>query len=144
MTIYVNHPLFCLMIPPVVLEALGKPKYIQLLVNAEERRIAIRAVAAMADGCFDVPPLTYEGNALVFPSQNELIQGTKKMLGWDDELYAVECFLVKDKNGEILVLADLYTARPSEDLIGPFTVPSVIDDGSDEGECEEPDEEDEE
>ena len=30
----------------------------------------------------------------------------KNELGWDDDQYAVECFLVKDKEGNICVLAD--------------------------------------
>ena len=130
MTVYVNHPHYCLIIPSMVLEALGRPEYIQLLTNANERRIAIRAAVSLDEQSFDVPKYTYEGSSLVFPGP-ELIAGVKKELGWDDDVYAVDCFLVKDKDSHIVVLADLNTSTPSECPVGPFTVPQVLDEDED-------------
>ena len=37
------------------------------------------------------------------------------------------CFLVKNRNRNLGVLADLNTAVPSEQSIGPFTVPQVFE-----------------
>ncbi len=109
-----------------VLEALGKAKYIQLLTNAGEWRIVIRAAAYLEDQPFEDPPYTYEDCSLVF-SQPELIAGVKGEVSWDDDVYAVECFLVKDRDRNLVVLADLNTAVPSEQPVGPFTVPQVFD-----------------
>ncbi len=50
-----------------------------------------------------------------------------------NDVYAVECFLVKDRDRNLVVLADLNTAVPSEQLIGPFTVPHVLDEENDAG-----------
>ena len=123
MTVYVNHPHLALIIPSDVLKALGKPKSIQVLTKADEKRIVIRAAAETDDSAFDVPSIIYDGHPLVFPSCNELVAGAKKVLGGDEEIYAVECFLVKDKKGNTGVLADLNTARPSNYSESLYTTP---------------------
>lgn len=148
MSVYVNNEHYSILIPHEVLESLGSPSCIQVLRNIQERRIIIRPVTqgaekAILDGeAFDVPNLLYEGYTLAFPGP-ELIDNVKTDLGWDDEPYVVECRLVRDRERNLMVLADLNTAKPSEKLVGPYVIPSCLDDGADDFEDEE-DSEDEE
>ena len=74
----------------------------------------------------DVPQSTYEGYSLVL-SGAEFITCVKEKLGWDGEVFAVECFLVKDRDWNLVVLVDLNTTVPSEQPVGPFPVPQVFD-----------------
>ena len=138
MTIYVNHPHFSLMLPRDVLIALGKPEYIQMRWNVSEKRLLFHAVNADAEEPYDVPaPLYDDATALVFP-KSEFIDNVRKELGWDDDVYAVECRMVEDVTGEQYILCDLKTAQPSDRLIGPFVEPSCfIDDEDEEFEDEE-------
>ena len=137
MTVYVNHEFYSAIVTKQVLEALGKPAYLKLYWKADERRMLFCAADASEDNAFDVPSHLYdEGSictALVFPSA-PAFQKVKEELGWDNDLYAVECRLVRDKQGRELILCDLNTARPSDKLVGPFAIPSCFDDGSDEEE----------
>ena len=138
MTIYVNHPHFSLMLPRDVLIALGKPEYIQMRWKVSEKRLLFHAVNADAEEPYDVPaPLYDDATALVFP-KSEFIDNVRKELGWDDDVYAVECRMVEDVTGEQYILCDLKTAQPSDRLIGPFVEPSCfIDDEDEEFEDEE-------
>lgn len=96
-----------------VLEALGKPESIQLLTDSDERRSEISIDVSLDEQTVDVPQSTYEGYSLVL-SGAEFITGVKEKLGWDGEVFAVECFLVKDSDRKIVVLTDLTTAMTSE------------------------------
>lgn len=57
-----------------------------------------------------------------------MVNDAKSALGWDDCVYAVECRMVRDKDDSHYVLCDLKTAKPSEMIKGPFTMPSYYDD----------------
>lgn len=128
MTIYVNHRDYGLIIPCNVLEAIGMPKYIGFLHSEEKKRIIIRGLPSRIENAFTVPDITYEGHPLVLPGGHQLTDKAKKDFGWDNDLYAVECFLARDPDKNIIIFADLHTAQPSEPLSGPFTIPMEFDD----------------
>ena len=135
MTVYVNHEFYSAIVTKDVLKALGSPAYLRLYWKADERRLLFCAADASDDSVFDVPPHLYDEEsgctALVFPSA-PAFEKVREELGWDNDLYAVECRLVKDKQGNKLILCDLNTAQPSAKFAGPFAIPACLDDGSDE------------
>ena len=142
MTIYVNHPHFSLMLPRDVLIALGKPEYIQMRWKVSEKRLLFYAVDAAAEKPYDVPAFLYDHcTALVFPN-SELIDQVRDELGWDDDVYAVECRMVEDVSGKQYILCDLKTAQPSDRLVGPFAQPTCFNDEEDEFEEDETGDED--
>lgn len=131
MTVYFNHPFYSVIIPKDVLISLGKPEFIQLLHNKNEKRILIRAMDNSNEFRYDIPSLLYtEGAALVFPHW-EYIDSVASELGWDTDLYAVECRLVFDKNNNQFVLCDLKTAVPSDRIDGPYIISSCLEDEED-------------
>ena len=122
MTVYFNNYVYSIIIPREVLEAVGKPENITIYWKADERRILFRGVDKPCKNSYDVPPTLYTNyDALVFPPLKH-IKDTKKALGWDDDMYAVECRVVrnrdKDKDNEKMILCDLNTAQKSEDFNG--------------------------
>lgn len=137
MNVYVNHPQCSILIPYEVLLTLGKPTCIQIMRNVEQKRILVRAVeegaeAAIRNGdAFDVPDSVYRGKILAFPG-HELIGNLRADMGWDDELYAVECRLVRDRAGERFILVDLKTALPSERIQGVLVIPECLEKYDDE------------
>lgn len=127
MTVYFNHFAYSMMIPREVLEAVGKPVNIEVYWKGDERRILFRGLEKPSENSFDVPPHFYSNcTALVFP-EFEMVTETKTALGWDDDVYAVECRIVKDKNNELLILCDLNTAQKSECISGPYAMPAYFD-----------------
>lgn len=136
MTIYVNHSYYNLIIPNDVLTALGKPKYIEFLQLIKEKRILIRGLSSPSENSFTVPNYTYEGHLLAMPGGHEITNDAKIAFGWGNALQAVECFLVKDSDDNILVLADLHTAKPTAPLHEELILPTEFDD-EDEGDFEE-------
>lgn len=128
MTVYLNHRLFSMIIPRNVLESLGKPVYIQLRWNKDEKRLLLHGVDSTAESAIDVPPhLSDSCSALALPPL-QIIDQVKKDLYWDDDAYAVECRLVRDSEGHQYILCDLYKAQPSECIDGPFAIPARFDD----------------
>ena len=117
MTIYFNHPFYSIMITKEVLEKLEKPSFIELRWNKKRRHLVFSSTDGEHRNAYDVPDLIYntECSALVFPS-TDLFDDTKLSLGWDDSVYAAECRLVNDKNGENHILCDLNTAKPSQSI----------------------------
>ena len=127
MSIYVNHWAYSMIIPRNVLEALGKPAYIEFRWNKEEKRLLFRGVDANADMAIDVPPHLYDScTGLVFPPF-AIITEVKEALGWDDGAYAIECRLVSDSEGNPYILCDLNKAQPSDYIDGPFVIPACLD-----------------
>ena len=127
MSIYVNHWAYSMIIPRNVLEALGKPAYLQFRWNKEEKRLLFHGVDADAKMAIDVPPHMYDScTGLVFPPF-EIISEVKEALCWDDDAYAVECRLVSDPEGNPFILCDLNKAQPSDYIDGPFAIPACLD-----------------
>ena len=127
MSIYVNHWAYSMIIPRNVLEALGKPAYIQFRWNREEKRLLFHGVDADADMAIDIPSHMYDRcTGLVFPPF-EIITEVKEALGWDDDSYAVECRLVSDPDENRYILCDLNKAQPSDYIDGPFAIPACLD-----------------
>lgn len=138
MAMYFNSTHYSVMIPSDVLIALGKPAFIQILTDADKRRVIIRPVSSAIEDSFDVPDHLYDGYVLAFPGP-ELISGTKEALEWEDDcLYSAECRLVRDEYGKMVALSDLNTAKPSEQIDCPLVIPECLDE---EDEFEEDDEE---
>lgn len=134
MTVYFNHPSFSIIIPREVLVALGKPAYIQMMWNLNEKRLLLHVIDSDAEQAFDIPPHLYDScTALAFP-RAAIFSELKEGLGWDTELYAAECRIVYDKTNELFILCDLNTAQKSEKIVGPFAIPTCIDDGMDDDE----------
>ena len=132
MTIYVNHRHFSMIIPRNVLEALGKPAFIQFRWNKEEKRLLFHDVDGNAENAIDIPPHLYEScTALVFPPF-QIIDEVKADLHWGDDAYAVECRLVSDPDNIEYILCDLNKAQPSECITGPFAIPYRLDDNDEE------------
>lgn len=133
MNVYVNHPCFSLLIPAEVLSAVGSPACIQILRKEEDRRIVLRPIweganeAINAGEAYDVPEAIYDGRVLAFPGEN-LITHAKEDLKWDDELYCVKCRLVKDYEGNVVILIDLNTAEPSDPIQCEYMFPSCLED----------------
>lgn len=131
-TVYLNHPHYSIMLPREVLVALGKPAFIQIRWNATKKRLLFLAVDADAEEAFDVPSYLYDdGTALAFP-HSAFGDNVRKEMGWDDYVYAIECRIVKDVNGQQCILCDLQTAQPSDSLVGPFVCPLCLEDDEDE------------
>lgn len=137
MRVYVNHPRYSIIIPCEVLTALGRPDCIQLLRMQKEKRILIRPIwegaheAILSGDAFEVPEPVYDGRVLAFPGEN-LIENAREDLGWDDEVYCVDCRAVTDHEDNLMALVDLNTASPSDRIPGDYMIPTCIDDGDDE------------
>ena len=126
MTVYFNHSAYSMIIPREVLVAVGKPSNIEVYWRAEDRRILFRGLDEPTENSYDIPSLLYtEAAALVFPPFQPVTE-TKAALGWGDEVYAVECRIVKDKSGETHILCDLNTAQESDYVKGPYVTPECF------------------
>lgn len=126
MTIFFNNPLFSIMIPRIVLEAIGKPSFIDIHWKPGDNRLFFSG--SNDSGTFDVPEGLYDDAAyLVFPSSSVVVDDIGNRLGWDDFTYAVECRLVKNTDGKILILCDLGTAQEAEVEAGTVINPHYFD-----------------
>ena len=130
MTVYFNHYAYSIIIPQNVLIAMGKPHEIEFLWNKSAKRILIHGIEEHHDSSFDVPRLAYEDCSALTFYETGMINDAKAALGWDDCVYAVECRMVRDKDENKYVLCDLKTAKPSEMIQGPFTMPSYYEEES--------------
>ena len=128
MTVYFNHYAYSIIIPQNVLIAMGKPHEIEFLWNKKAKRILIHGIESHHDSSFDVPHLAYDDCSGLAFYNTEMINDAKTALGWDDDVYAVECRMVRDKSDNHYILCDLQTAQPSEMIHGPFAMPSYYDD----------------
>ncbi len=127
MTVYLNHPIHALIIPWDVLDAIGKPQYIQFLYHPEKNRIAVRAATAEAEEAIDVPDAVYEGSMLVIVGER-FSEDLRKDMGWTDALYAAEARLVRDSDNRIAFVVDTCKATETERIHGPFVIPNCMDD----------------
>lgn len=127
MTVYFNHDVYSIIIPQNVLIAMGKPHEIEFLWNKNAKRILIHGIEEHHNSSFDVPELAYRGCSALTFYETGMINDAKTVLNWDDCVYAVECRVVRDKDYNQYVLCDLKTAKPSEMIKGPFTMPSYYD-----------------
>ena len=126
MTIYFNNPLFSIMIPHVVLEAIGNPSFIDISWKEGDNRLLFRG--SKDTGTLDVPDELYdEGSYLVLPSPSPLIDEIGHRLGWDEYTYAVECRLVKGEDDKVYILCDLGTAQEAEPEQGKLISPRCLD-----------------
>ena len=134
MTVYLNHPIHALLIPWDVLEAMGRPHFIQFLYHPEKRRIAVRAATADAEEAIDVPEAVYEGYTLVIVGE-KFSADLRKAMDWSNELYAAEARLVRDTDNNIAFVVDTSKAIETDRIRGPFVIPNCMDDDfSDEAE----------
>lgn len=126
MTIYFNNPSFSIMIPSTVLEALGKPSFIDIRWKSGDNRLFFSG--SKDSGTFDVPAEMYDNTTyLVFPDSSLVVDEIGHRLGWDEFTYAVECRLVKDTNDNLYVLCDLSTAQEAEPEAGSVVNPHYFD-----------------
>ena len=126
MTVLFNNPIYCIMIPRIVLEAIGKPHSIDIRWKSGDNRLLF--CANNDSGVFDVPDAIYD-NALylAFPSSSIIVDEIKSRLGWDEYTYAVECRLVKDNDNNTFVLCDLGSAQEAEPEKGNVIIPRYFD-----------------
>jgi len=127
MTVYLNHPVHALIIPWDVLDALGKPQYIQFLYHPEKKRIAVRTATADAEEAIDVPDVVYEGNMLVIVGE-QFSADLRKDMGWTSGLYAADAKLVQDSENNVAFVVDASKAAETERITGPFVIPTCMDD----------------
>lgn len=126
MTIYFNNPLFSIMIPRPVLEAIGKPSAIDIRSKSGDNRLLF--CSNNTSGTIDVPEELYSNASyLVFPPSSDLVNEIRYRLGWDEYTYAVECRLVKDADGSVFILCDLSTAQEAEPEEGSVISPHCFD-----------------
>lgn len=127
MTVYFNNPLFSIMIPRTVLEAIGSPNAIDIRWKSGDNRLLF--CRNNESGFFDVPAELYNiGTHLVFPAASAIVDEIKDRLGWDEYTYAVECRLVKDADESQFILCDLGTAQEAEPEGGNYISPHRFDD----------------
>jgi len=93
-------------LPKAVLDAIGRPDRIKM--EWEENRLLIRAASLTAeDGGYAVPPDYYTS-----PSEYFACRLSCPSAG--DKTYAVDSWLVRDKDGKELILCNMRTARVSD------------------------------
>lgn len=117
MTVYVNYEDYSLLIPYNVLSKLGDPKFVQLRWNIPERRIIVLAATADDEAALDVPEEEYEGSVLAIP---ELVTDDNPIdaMKWGSQAQSVEARLVRSKEGTIVLLIDLNTAKEIDEIEG--------------------------
>ena len=126
MTIYFNNPLFSIMIPRAVLEAIGKPSAIDIRSKSGDNRLLF--CSNNSSGTIDIPEEVYSDTSyLVFPPSSDLVDEIRYRLGWDEYTYAVECRLVKDADSSVFLLCDLSTAQEAEPEEGAVINPHCFD-----------------
>ena len=131
MCVYFNHPFYSVIIPREVLQAIGSPHDIEFLWNNEKKQLLLHGVDIPYKDSFDVPPYTYtECTALVIP-QTKLFDEAKTALGWDNNVYSVECKIVLDANKNKYFLFDLKNGHHSEKISGPYASPLKFADEDD-------------
>lgn len=138
MRVYANDSFYSLLIPCDVLQALGSPRCIQLRHDQKTHRIAIFPIwenieeTIQAEEGLDVPKTVYKDQVLGIPGR-KYIDYVADGLNWNDRLYSVECRLVKDTDGKVVVLIDLKTAKQADHFeCDPVTPWCLIDDDEDE------------
>ena len=123
MNVYFNHLSYSMLIPKDVLINLGKPSCIQIRWIATEKRALIYAIDEACPEGIDVPDSLYgEKDAALAVSSPILLNNVRKHMGWNDSTYAVECRLVRDAQGTLLILCEMDTARLSQKTQNPFTI----------------------
>jgi len=126
MTILFNNPIYCIMIPRTVLEAIGKPHAIDIRWKPGDNRLLF--CANDNSGVFDVPEEVYASALyLAFPSSSVVVDEIKTRLGWDEYTYSVDCRLVRDNDDNIFVLCDLSSAQEAEPEKGNVIMPHYFD-----------------
>lgn len=130
MKVYLNHPRYNLLIPPVVFETLGKPEYFQVGTLPESHLLAIVPVSADAEEAIDVPSVTYESDALCVHG-HQITDQLQKELGWDLELRVADAFLVHDTEGNPAVIIDAENAMATDPIKATLACPACFDDEED-------------
>lgn len=125
MAVYLNHERYSVLIPGMVLEAMGKPEYIQLLHNLEDKHLAIKCADSDAEEAMDVPGLVYEGYFLSIPGP-EFSGQLRESMHWTDAIYKADTRLATAPDGRLAAVIDLSAAQPTQFEAEGFAVPNVF------------------
>lgn len=118
MTIYLNEGDLPLILPYDCLEALGRPRFIQVLIDEKRRRIAILALEKESpDMFFDLHEVHYREKRPLVIYGYEFVVLLRQMMGWDRDIaYEVDYSSKTRPDGARLLEADLNTAREATQL----------------------------
>lgn len=125
MTVFFHSPIFSVMIPRHVLEAIGKPTALDTLWKKGDNRLLFQS--NNDTGFFDIPEEIYtEASYLAFPA-SPIVDKISERLNWDEYTYAVECRIVKNTDQKTFILCDLSTAQEADPEDGTVVVPHRCD-----------------
>ena len=126
MAVYLNDKTYPIQIPYDVLSALGKPSYIRLLINPQEKRVVIQPTNAEEKEAIDVPDNLYDSIMLAIrcPDFSAFLRNT---LGWSEGRYMTETRIAYDNEGNINAIVNLTAAVRSDPAKELFVVPACFD-----------------
>ena len=103
-----------ILLSEAVLEALGHPRQVQLLINEEQKMLLLRACTVNSREAIVIPPMTLERFEM---SGHALLKRICRLTGWTDNLPRV--ISGSYIPAHCAIVFDLHTARPSSVRIPP-------------------------
>ena len=111
-----------ILLSDAILEALGHPRQVQMLINEERQMLLLQACTVNDREAIVIPPLTMEHFEM---SGHALLRRIRRITGWsDDSPRAVEGRFIPT---HCAIVFDLHNARPSPvqiPLDGDFGTPN--------------------